>query len=91
MTDKVKVEKKILIIRESTTESVIQDGVTLFMLLTVILISYLLNSQAVGWLGAFMLFLALFARWAHRMQTVFTIPEARKELDRLEAEIKGGK
>lgn len=90
MTTKTKTEKTVIVIRESNLESFIQDGTTFAMLLAIILISNLLNSQAVGWVGAILFFLAILTRWAHS-RAFFTVDEARAELDRIEAKIKEGK
>jgi hypothetical protein len=83
-----KTELKILVIRESLKESLISDGTTFCMLLATILISSLLNSQGIGWAGAIMLFIFMFSRSFTKPKRFFTIPEARAELDRMEAEMK---
>lgn len=76
-------ERNVIIVRESVMESVVSDGTTFLMLMTVIIVAYFTHVPAIGWLGALMLFIGFFVRIGHRKE-VMTIAEARRELDRIE-------
>lgn len=76
---------KVLIIRETIKESVISDGITFCMLVSVMLLSNLWHTQFIGVLAAIMLILGMIVK--HKSKPL-TIVEARAELDRLEQQEK---
>lgn len=78
-------KRHVLIIRETVSESLISDGVTLAVGAVFVGLGVLLKSDAMQWLGAILTMLNVFAR-AMGMRQVFTIAEARAELDRIERE-----
>lgn len=78
-------KRHVLILRETVSESLISDGVTLAVGAVFVGLGVLLKSEAMQWLGAILTMLSVFAR-AIGMKRIFTIAEARAELDRIERE-----
>lgn len=83
MTDREK--RHVLLIRETVSESLISDGVTFAVGAIFVVLGMLMASEAMQWLGAFLTILNVFVR-AHGVRRIFTIAEARAELDRIERE-----
>lgn len=77
-------EKIVIIVRESVLESWATDASTFALVVGLIGIGWLLGSNAMQWLGALFAFLTILAR--AMTERVYTIAEARAELDRIERE-----
>jgi hypothetical protein len=84
MTDKPDVTK-IMLLRESVLESWASDASTFALFTALVGIGWLLGSEPLQWVGALIGFFTI-SRAAHRFgqKKIFTIAEARAELDRLE-------
>jgi hypothetical protein len=83
MLAKTPAEKKVMLIRESVTESFLIDGGTMVASLIVIYVSWLFNSQAMGWFGLFFILAGIIPAWSMKGDT-YTIAEARDKLDEIE-------
>jgi hypothetical protein len=77
---------RVLIISESIARSWARDASTFAMFIGLIGVGWMLDSSAMQWVGAFIGGLTVL-RGSNdlRKELTFTIPEARVELDRLEA------
>jgi hypothetical protein len=81
-------ENKIMIIRESVRESWLIDGGTFLACLAIMVLSRLMDSQAMGWLGFVALLVVAIGRMTNAAKKrYYTISEARAELDRIEKAI----
>ena len=83
MTEKTKV----IVIRETLRESIISDTYSLMIAFGMMLPGYLLDINALQWLGAVMFIITLPAM-GFNSKTKMTIAEAREYLDKLEKEAK---
>jgi hypothetical protein len=83
MTEKTKV----IVIRETLRESIISDTYSLMIAFGMMLPGYLLDINALQWLGAVMFIITLLAM-GFNSKTKLTIAEAREYLDKLEEEAK---
>ena len=77
---------EVIIVHESITQSWATDASTYALFAALIGTGWLLDSQAMQWVGAIIGFVAILARGSARVNSCrCTIPEARAKLDRLEA------
>lgn len=83
MTEKTKV----IVIRETWKESIISDTYSYLIAIGMMLPGYLLDINALQWLGAVMFIITLLAMGANS-KVKMTIAEAREYLDKLEEEAK---
>jgi hypothetical protein len=79
-----KPETQIIVIREVWYKSLLSDAGTFLTVVGVIGVGWFLGSSAMQWCGFAMLVTSLFALHAYR-KTVFTVEQARKRLDEIEA------
>lgn len=86
MSVKVNDDKELILVRESLAESVARDAVTFATIGGLVAIGVALDSSALQWVGALMGFAAACVRASGmRKRCTYTIAEARKRLDELEA------
>lgn len=83
MTEKTKV----IVIRETWQESIINDTYTYLIAIGMMLPGYLLDIAALQWIGAVMFIITLLSM-SINSKTKMTIAEAREYLDKLEEEAK---
>ncbi len=82
----MKPSQEFFIIHQTVMESWLRDASTFALFVALIGTGVLLNSVALQWVGAIVGFVTVLCRgagFAHRL----TITDARKELDRIEAEL----
>lgn len=87
MTDKI----KIITIHETMLQSYLSDAGTFGGLILSCYVGYLLNSSALQWIAGLFLVISIIYRAVNGYKNHYTVESARAELDRIEAEIKGGK
>lgn len=83
MTEKTKV----IVIRETWKESIISDTYSYLIAISMMVPGYLLDINALQWLGAVMFIITLLAMGANS-KVKMTVAEARDYLDKLEEEAK---
>lgn len=83
MSDKHR--RQILIISESIPQSLARDAGTFATFVSMIGIGWFIESEAMQWAGAILGFLTTISVATH-YERIFTIVEARAELDRLESQ-----
>lgn len=76
--------QQVIIIHETVFKSWLRDASTFVLFLALIGIGILLQSVALQWVGAIIGFIVVGTR-ASMIRKCFTIPDARKRLDELEA------
>lgn len=79
----------VIIIRESVRESVTKDIVMGMVLLLVVGVGIVLQSQALQWIAGILFILGIISSATSTIR--YTIPEARKKLDEIENETTGPK
>lgn len=92
MTPSKKPDLRVLVIRETLTESIISDLITLIVIVLLIGLGVFLQSAAMEWIGFFMacVFLIGQATMRGRARKIFTIAEARRRLDEIERDLSDG-
>jgi len=77
---------EVILLKESLRDSLIRDAATYGGMIGSIYIGVWLDSQVLQWLAALMLIISVIGRAAAMAkQNRFTLPEARKRLDEIEA------
>lgn len=85
MTDKL-ARPKLILIRESAARSWIRDASTFALFVGLIGVGWLLGSEPMQWVGAIVGFITVLSQFGgFKKAATFSISEARKELDRMEA------
>ncbi len=82
-----KPETKVIIIRETTWESILSDCFTFGCPAALMLAGWFMGSSAMQWLGFLTFWVVAVAQAPSLRKSKMTIQEARLELDRLETEI----
>lgn len=76
---------KVIILHESTRSSIIKDVFTFVMIVGVIGVGSLMQSSAMQWAGFVMLAFAFLGAIREAKNHVYSIEEARRRLDEIEA------
>ena len=79
-----KPQAEVIIVHETILKSVVVDATTFVLFLALIGIGWLLNSDAMQWVGAIIGFITIVSQSSIRSKRC-TIDQARKKLDELEA------
>lgn len=84
MVTPIKTVQSIILIKETAIQSWLRDASTFALFAGLIGLGWLIDSSAMQWMGAVVAFITACAR-PHFAKYTYTIPEARKRLDELEA------
>jgi len=77
----------VIIIRESTLESVISDTYSIGALVGAVLLGWWIGSDALQWIAGIIMFLVIAGESAGKYKNKLTIEQARKRLDEIEADL----